>query len=184
MRLSRAGSGVDPTPVGADGHSASMRCRYLLAALNGVALAAGCGVGSHGAKPFHGAKSREMPRARLVARSAKHVVRLADRAVGLLSTAVQDAAGARIGKKGFVLLGGLNAADTSTNRIRAVTGAAERARGALPRPIHDAAAVSLRGVTYLFGGGDGNEQVDDILRVDPTTGRTNLAAHLPAPCSD
>ena len=118
-----------------------MRCRYVLAALTAVALVAGCGLGSHVAK------SHDARRTKVVVRSAKRVVRLVDRAVGALSTAVQDAAAAPIGKQSFVLLGGLDAADTSTNGIRAVTGAAERARGALPRPLHDAAAVSLNGVT-------------------------------------
>jgi DNA-binding beta-propeller fold protein YncE len=50
--------------------------------------------------------------------------------------------------------------------------------------LHDAAAVSLAGNTYLFGGGNGTAQLDSILRIDPGTGRTTAVGRLPTASSD
>jgi DNA-binding beta-propeller fold protein YncE len=48
---------------------------------------------------------------------------------------------------------------------------------------HDAAAVSLGGSAYVFGGGDGPSQLDEIVKVDPS-GRASVVGRLPQPASD
>ena len=56
--------------------------------------------------------------------------------------------------------------------------------GRLPSVRHDTAAAVLGGNVYVFGGGNGASQLDDIVRVDPSSGHTTLVAHLPAASSD
>ena len=50
--------------------------------------------------------------------------------------------------------------------------------------LHDSAAVAIGGSIYLFGGGTGSKQLNTIVRVDPASGATANAGHLPAPSSD
>ena len=50
--------------------------------------------------------------------------------------------------------------------------------------VHDAAAARLPSGVYLFGGGDGVRQHDEIVEVDPATGRATAVGRLPAPSSD
>jgi DNA-binding beta-propeller fold protein YncE len=109
-------------------------------------------------------------------------VRLVERTVAALPQPVQDAAAARSGS-GALVVGGLNAADTSIDEIRLVSARGDAARGALSGARHDAAAVSLRGATYVFGGGDGTRQVDEILVVS-AGGRARIAGRLPQAASD
>ncbi len=110
-------------------------------------------------------------------------VRLVERHSGVLPAPLQDAAAAALDDHRALLLGGLTAADTSTSTILiARVGGAGR-HGDLPVAVHDSAAVRLGSVTYLFGGGDGTEQLDTIVRV-AATGRTANAGHLPSPSSD
>ena len=113
----------------------------------------------------------------------KRPVVLAATPVGTLAAPLQDAAAAAVGGAG-VLLGGLNAADTSTDGIIVVRGGRSTLRGRLPGVLHDAAAVSLGGAVYLFGGGNGPSQLTSITRIDPATGRTSEAGQLPAASSD
>ena len=56
-------------------------------------------------------------------------------------------------------------------------------RGSLPGVRHDAAAVSLGGSAYVFGGGNGPSQLDEIVKVDPA-GRASVVGRLPQPASD
>jgi YVTN family beta-propeller protein len=44
--------------------------------------------------------------------------------------------------------------------------------------------VTLGGVAYLFGGGNGTRQLDQILRIDLASGHVTPAGRLPAPSSD
>ena len=108
---------------------------------------------------------------------------MTEHVTGSLRAPLQDAASAPAGAGGL-LLGGLTAADTSSAAIELVTARADRARGTLPSARHDTAAVQLGGAVYLFGGGDATHQLDQILRVDPATGRTTVAGKLPTPNSD
>jgi len=105
-----------------------------------------------------------------------------ERTVGSLSQPLQDAAAARSGT-GALLLGGLDAADTSVSDIRFVSTRGDSLRGSLPGVRHDAAAVSLGGSAYVFGGGNGPSQLDEILQVG-RGGRARLAGRLPQPASD
>ncbi len=110
--------------------------------------------------------------------------RLRANTVGTLNSPVQDAAGAAVSPSTVVLAAGLTAADTSRADVISVTGGHERVLGRLPGALHDAAAASLGGDLYLFGGGDGVRQLDAILRVDPRTGAVVRVGRLPAPSSD
>ncbi len=112
--------------------------------------------------------------------------RLAAVPAGTLPAAVQDAAAAPLpGGRGVALAGGLTAADVSTDGIVVVSPAGAQARpGRLPGALHDAAAVRLGPLVYLFGGGDGVRQLDSIVRIDPVTGAAEAVARLPAPSSD
>ncbi len=101
----------------------------------------------------------------------------------MLDAAVQDAAAASY-NGGAVLLGGLTPSDVSTDAIVTATRAGARRVGRLPGALHDAAAVTVGGDAYLFGGGNGVAQLDTILMVDPRTGATQQAGRLPAPSSD
>ena len=99
-----------------------------------------------------------------------------------LSAPLQDPAAAHIGVHAL-LLGGLTAADTSTDRISVFRSGRVTRIGRLPLALHDAAAVAIGGAAYLFGGGDGTRQLDSIVRVD-ASGRAEAAGRLPAAASD
>jgi DNA-binding beta-propeller fold protein YncE len=105
-----------------------------------------------------------------------------ERIVGSLAQPLQDAAAAPSGA-GALLLGGLNAADTSIADVRFVSRRRDAVRGSLPGVRHDAAAVSLRGSAYVFGGGNGPSQLDEIVRVMPG-GQARVVGRLPQPASD
>jgi hypothetical protein len=80
-------------------------------------------------------------------------------------------------------IGGLDAADTSTDNIVLVeqSGAA-RTVGRLPAPLHDSAAASIGGRAYLFGGGDVASRAG-ILRISES-GHPSSAGRLPIGASD
>ena len=83
-----------------------------------------------------------------------------------------------------MLLGGLTAADTSTDAVISIGASGVRRIGRLPTAVHDAAAARVGSNVYVFGGGDGVRQRDEIVRVDPATGATAVVGRLPAPSSD
>jgi YVTN family beta-propeller protein len=115
----------------------------------------------------------------------RHVrpVRLSPLTAGSLPAAVQDAAAAPW-PGGAVLVGGLTAADVSTDQIVVATRAGARVVGRLPGALHDAAAVRLGKLVYAFGGGNGVAQLDQIVRIDPHTGAAERVASLPSASSD
>ena len=108
---------------------------------------------------------------------------LSEQRTGGLRSALQDAAATAVGGR-VALLGGLNAADASTDAVQVATASRAAVVGRLPVALHDAAAISIGGEVYLLGGGDGTAQLDAIRRVDLATGTTHLAGRLPAPNSD
>ena len=110
-------------------------------------------------------------------------LRIRARPAGSLAAPLQDAAMASVGGK-LLLLGGLDAADSSTADIRTVVRGRERTIGRLPTVFHDGAAVGIGRFAYEFGGGDGIRQLDQILRVDPSTGAVKRVGKMPAPSSD
>jgi hypothetical protein len=111
-------------------------------------------------------------------------IRLTMLQTGSLREPLQDAAAAPIGSGRFVLLGGLDARDGSTDAVRAATTRKDATRGALPRELHDAAAVSLGGAVYLFGGGNGVAQLDAVVRVPAAGGTPRAVSRLPSESSD
>jgi len=138
----------------------------------------------------HGGSSSKTPPSTTAASSpvalsqpVRHVIRLVERAGRPLSAPVQDAAAVSAGSRA-ILLGGLTAADTSTDEILAATASGSRVIGSLPSARHDTAAAAIGSWVYLFGGGNGVAQLDDIVRVDPVTGHASVIGHLPAASSD
>jgi YVTN family beta-propeller protein len=105
------------------------------------------------------------------------------RTTGTLQAPLQDAAAAIASGSAVALLAGLDASDVSTADVRIATAHTDELRGRVPTAVHDAAAARLAGVDYLFGGGDGVRQHDEIYRVD-TSGTAILAGRLPAASSD
>lgn len=144
-----------------------------------VALATACG-GSHAAAPTISVATHTTA---TVAARRQVINRLVPVDAGTLDLPVQDAAAAAFGQ-GAVLLGGLTAADTSRDDIVTVSRAGSRLVDHLPGVVHDAAAVTIGKLSYVFGGGNGPGQIDTIVRVDPRTGAAEPIGHLPAPSSD
>ena len=108
---------------------------------------------------------------------------LVERPTRRLDAPVQDASGASVGGQGL-LLGGLTASDLSTDQVVIASAAGTRVAGHLPSARHDTAAAAIGRFAYLFGGGNGISQLDQILRVDPSTGAVTAVGHLPAASSD
>jgi len=133
----------------------------------------------------HGRDARRSPSdpvpARAIRTKPRAVVtrRLAFRPAGRLDAPLQDAAAVSLDGTRAMLLGGLTAADTSTDAVSVVSRNGERAAGRLSTAVHDAAAAKLGRSVYLFGGGDGVAQHDEIVRIG-----TGVVGRLPAPSSD
>ena len=104
---------------------------------------------------------------------------LVARRAGRLDAPLQDAAAVSLDNSRAMLLGGLTAADTSTDAVSVISRNGQRASGRLLTAVHDAAAAKLGRSVYLFGGGDGAKQHAEIIRV----GR-GVVGRLPAPSSD
>jgi YVTN family beta-propeller protein len=145
--------------------------------------AVGCG-GSHAAQTTVGTATRAAaPTGKNEASRPLPIRRLVPVDAGTLDSAVMDAAPAPFAG-GAVLLGGLTAADTSRDDIVTVSRSGSRSVGHLPTAVHDAAAVTIGPLAYLFGGGTGPSQIDTIVKVDPSTGAAEAVGHLPAGSSD
>ena len=86
-------------------------------------------------------------------------------------------------RHGLLAAGGLDAADASVAdvvRVRADGRAAVMAH--LPAAEHDAAAATVGGRAYLYGGGDAGAGLDTVLRLTP--GAVRAVGTLPAGASD
>jgi N-acetylneuraminic acid mutarotase len=103
--------------------------------------------------------------------------------LGALPAAVQDAAVAPAGGGRLALLGGIDAAQSSTDAITILDGGASEPGGALPAAQHDAQAAQLGPDVYVFGGGV-VASYDHILRYDPVSRQVNPAGTLPTDASD
>jgi YVTN family beta-propeller protein len=151
----------------------------------GVLLLVGCGGRMQAAAPQRTTVATQS--APVAAARAVHVrqppVPLSALTAGSLPAPVQDAAAAPW-HGGIVLVGGLTAADVSTDQIVVATRAGARVVGRVPGAFHDSALVRLGKLVYAFGGGDGVAQLDQILRIDPGTGAAERVGSLPAPSSD
>ena len=69
-------------------------------------------------------------------------------------------------------------------RSSSSTRPADGSSGHLPSARHDTGAAAIGRYAYVFGGGDGVSQLDQIVRVDPATGSTSVVGKLPAASSD
>jgi Kelch motif len=103
-----------------------------------------------------------------------------------LPFALQDEACVGLGSGRVLLLGGLNASDTSTADVSVLD--AQGAPGSyggglLPEPQHDAQAAVLDGSVFVFGGGQFSSY-DHILAYDPAGRHVSEAGSLPAATSD
>jgi YVTN family beta-propeller protein len=143
-------------------------------------VAAGCGGTANSTAPK---ASPTQPIARAVPKKAVtlHVV---ERPGGTLQAPLEDPASAAVGAAHALLIGGLTAADTSTDDVRLTALGGARTIGRLPVALHDSAAASLGDAVYLFGGGSAVHELDAIERIDPRTGAVTTVARLPVPASD
>jgi hypothetical protein len=148
------------------------------AAIVALALA-----GSHGAS--HRTTSAAAHPGRVARPAPARTAPLEVRAVpaGTLPAAVQDPAVAPVGSGRLALLGGIDAADTSTDAIVIVRPGGTTSGGSLPSPQHDAQAARLGNDVYVFGGGEFS-QYDHILRYDPVSAQVTTAGALPTAASD
>ena len=96
---------------------------------------------------------------------------------------LQDSAAVAVASGRAALLGGLDAAETSTAAVSLLDSRASSARGQLPEAQHDAQGALLDRHVYVFGGGQVSSYAH-ILSYDPATGQLNRAASLPTPTSD
>jgi hypothetical protein len=100
-----------------------------------------------------------------------------------LPVALQDAAAVALGSGRLALLGGLNAADTSTAVVSVLDAQGVIASARLPEPQHDAQGALINGRAYVFGGGQFSSD-SHILSYNPQTGSVAQVASLPTPTSD
>lgn len=152
-----------------------------------VALLTSCLMTACGGAQTHRLATRHTGRSRAAraGERATHAapVALAYRPLYQLPAPVQDPASAGLGGTRFVLLGGLTAADTSSDQVIVGTGTSASVRAVLPNAQHDAQAAPLAGQVYLFGGGQFT-QYDHILAFDPSSDHVSMAGSLPTAASD
>jgi N-acetylneuraminic acid mutarotase len=101
---------------------------------------------------------------------------------GVLPAAEQDAAAAVVSPGRFLLLGGIDEAESSLASILDADGSHVRTIGTLPAALHDACASFVDGAAYLFGGGVVSSFAQ-ITRIS-AAGATQPAGQLPTPASD
>jgi YVTN family beta-propeller protein len=156
--------------------------RPLLAiagALVALALAQGCGGGS--GQPATSGSTQPAARAH-AGRPAREELMV--RRAGRLPAPVQLPAVAALPDGAAVIIGGLNAGDASLDAIlRLGRGRAVSQIGTLPNAQHDAAAASLQGRVFFFGGGDAGSTSDKVLDVRGGTA-SRVVARLPVGASD
>ena len=158
----------------------SRRAALVGAALIGALMTGAIVLHAHGRDARRAARLDPVSAKPIRAKPRPAVPRtLASAATGRLDAPLQDAAAVPLDGSHAMLLGGLTAADTSTDAVSVISRHGQRSAGHLPTAVHDAAAAKLGGSVYLFGGGDGVGQHDEIVRI----GR-GVVGRLPAPSSD
>jgi hypothetical protein len=101
---------------------------------------------------------------------------------GQLPAAVQDAAAARDGSAGALLIGGLDSQEESVTDFLRFDGAGATRLGVLSTALHDACAAAVAGRVYVFGGGQ-LTSFSQILRIG-SDGTAQQVGSLPTPASD
>jgi hypothetical protein len=103
--------------------------------------------------------------------------------LGTLPAPIQLPAAVPLPDGRVLSLGGLSAADTSTDSVTLIDPSGRATVvGHLPQSLHDSAAAGIGGRAYLFGGGD-LASSPAILRV-AASGQTSSAGRLPVGASD
>jgi hypothetical protein len=147
-------------------------------------LLAGCG-GSHtGAGGSAGQRSSNShARLTIRKRTPARAATLTYRHLYTLPAPLRDPAFAALGGGRFALLGGLSAADTSTNEVYIGDRRHVRAAATLGVAQHDAQAATLAGRVYVFGGGSFSE-LDHIFSFEPADATLATVGALPSAQSD
>lgn len=156
----------------------------LCALLLGLS-AAGCGGGTSPApvsrRPATG--SAHQTTSRRVKPAPARPAQLADRDLYALPSPLRDPASAVLGGGRFVLLGGLDTADTSSTGIEVADRHRVLHTASLPLAQHDAQGAVVDGSVYVFGGGALSE-LDHIVSFDPTSRAVHTVGALPHAQSD
>jgi N-acetylneuraminic acid mutarotase len=100
-----------------------------------------------------------------------------------LPVAIQDAAAAALDAQRIVLLGGLEAGESSTSSVTVLEAGHPGAHASLPEAQHDAQAAKLGANVYVFGGGQ-EASYNHILSYNPVTSAVTQAGTLPQATSD
>lgn len=161
----------------------SVRSYVVPVALALVLAGAGCGGSGTSSTHGQGHARRTGAAAKLGAPAPAQPVNLAYHELFSLPAPLQDPAAADLGGGRFVLLGGLDAADSSSAGVIVADLHGPLHDVSLPGAQHDAQAATLTGNVYVFGGGNFT-QYDHILRFDPSLDAVGVAGALPTPASD
>ena len=160
-----------------------LKTQLTVAVLACAGVISGCGGGSHNTSQSGSSSTRQRTRAHTSRRRPTRPVRLAYRHLFSLEAPLRDPASAPLVTGRFVLLGGLDASDTSTAGIEVADLRGVTHTAALPIAQHDAQAATLGGTVYVFGGGSYSE-LDHIVSFDPANGTIAAAGTLPSAQSD
>ncbi len=159
-----------------------VRSISIAACLAAVVALAGCGSSAQSSSSSSTAGSAKhhhaAPRATAAVPATLHYRRLF-----ALSAPLRDPASALLSDGRFVLLGGLNAADTSTAGIELADTHGTLHSYSLPLAQHDAQGAALGDRMYVFGGGSFSE-LDHIISFDPGSGTVSTVGALPHAQSD
>jgi N-acetylneuraminic acid mutarotase len=156
-------------------------------ALFALALAlagAGCGGGStHTAAGPRAARHTDSSTAAAAKAVLARPAQLVYHHLYSLPAPLRDPASAVLGSGHFVLLGGLDAADSSSAGIELADLHGVLHTISLPLAQHDAQGAQLGGVVYVFGGGSFSE-LDHIVSFDPVRDLVHTVGVLPRAQSD
>jgi len=161
-----------------------MRPAGKLLVIGGVLAVTAASAGCGGSGPAADSRSAPAPPTAVGRhRGATHEVLAVSRA-GRLPAPVQLPAVAALPGGAAAVLGGLDAADASLDTIVHVAPRLRATRvGTLPSAQHDAAAASLGGKVFFFGGGNAGATSDAVLDVRRGNA-TKQVAKLPVGASD
>ena len=166
------------------------------AVLSALALAltltsAGCGGGGGGdgggrsgsGPAGSGQRTRSPSAGSTAVRAPPSPLRLAYHPLYSLPAPLRDPATAVLAGRRLVLLGGLDAADSSSAGIELADLRGILYTASLPLAQHDAQGAQLGGIVYVFGGGSVSE-LDHIISFDPTRRVVHTVGTLPRAQSD
>jgi DNA-binding beta-propeller fold protein YncE len=142
------------------------------------------GVVRHGDPPLPPAPTGAAPRPAAPAAHRSSRVRLRLAATWRLPAPVQLPALAAAPGGRVLAAGGLDAADVSVPDLVRLRPGPPRRAGRLPQAVHDAAATTVGGATYVFGGGTASGSSAAVVRAGAAGSGARTVAQLPSPSSD